>query len=116
MRCAAYIRVSTDKEEQKPSIQNQKNLFVNYIKEQSWTIHDFYIDIESGTTAKRDNLQKLIEDAKKRKFDVIIAKELSRLARNGSLYQRFFKSYISLLHTPHVQYVATHGVLLCFTH
>lgn len=30
-------------------------------------------------------LQRLIADAKARKFDVILAKELSRLARNGRL-------------------------------
>lgn len=85
MRCAGYIRVSTDKEEQKTSIVNQKNFFINYIKENNWTLHDFYIDVETGTTGKRKNLQRLIEDAKHKKFDVIIAKELSRLARNGSL-------------------------------
>ncbi|WP_276917324.1 recombinase family protein [Aneurinibacillus aneurinilyticus] len=44
-----------------------------------------YVDVESGTTAKRINLQRLIEDAKQRKFDIILAKELSRLARNGGL-------------------------------
>jgi DNA invertase Pin-like site-specific DNA recombinase len=85
MRCAAYIRVSTNKEEQKLSIQNQKSLFIDYIKERNWTVHDFFIDIETGTTAHRENLQRLIQEAKQKKFDVIIAKELSRLARNGSL-------------------------------
>lgn len=85
MRCASYIRVSTDKEEQKSSIGNQKSIFINYIKENNWTLHDFYIDIETGTTGKRESLQRLIQDAKQKKFDVIIAKELSRLARNGSL-------------------------------
>jgi site-specific DNA recombinase len=85
LRCAGYIRVSTDREEQKPSIINQKNIFINYIKEKNWTLHDFYIDVETGTTSNRENLQRLIQDAKQKNFDVIIAKELSRLARNGSL-------------------------------
>lgn len=85
MRCAVYIRVSTDKEEQKASLKNQKELFVNYISEKDWDIHEFYVDIESGTTDKREQLQLLIEDAKAKKFDVILAKELSRLARNGEL-------------------------------
>ncbi|WP_162595967.1 recombinase family protein [Bacillus sp. CGMCC 1.16541] len=85
MRCASYIRVSTDKEEQKSSIANQKNIFINYIQENNWSLHDFYIDVETGTTGNRENLQRLIQDAKNKNFDVIIAKELSRLARNGSL-------------------------------
>ncbi|CAI9393029.1 MULTISPECIES: recombinase family protein [Bacillaceae] len=46
----------------------------------------FYIDVESGTKDKKqENLRQLIEDAKQHKFDVILSKELSRLARNGKL-------------------------------
>ena len=85
MRCAVYIRVSTDKEEQKASLKYQQDLFYRFIEEQGWDIYEFYVDVQSGTTAKRKNLQKMIEDAQNKKFDVILAKELSRLARNGEL-------------------------------
>ncbi|GKU80502.1 recombinase family protein [Paenibacillus sp. L3-i20] len=85
MRCAVYIRVSTDKEEQKTSLENQRSLFFQYLEDKGWDVFDFYIDVESGTTSKREHLQRLIQDAKERKFDVIVAKELSRLARNGGL-------------------------------
>jgi len=85
MRCAVYVRVSTDKEEQKDSLKYQQELFYNYIAEKGWDIYKFYIDVESGTTAKREELQKLIEDAQNKEFDIILAKELSRLARNGEL-------------------------------
>ncbi|PAF31771.1 recombinase family protein [Paenibacillus sp. 7516] len=85
MRCAIYVRVSTDKEEQKTSLENQRNLFVNYVAEKGWTIHEIYVEVESGTTSKRPVLQRMIADAKANKFDVIMAKELSRLARNGRL-------------------------------
>lgn len=85
MRCAVYIRVSTNKEEQKSSLENQRSLFYQYIEDKAWDVFEFYVDVESGTTGKRENLQRLIEDAKQRKFDVILAKELSRLARNGGL-------------------------------
>ncbi|WFA83414.1 MULTISPECIES: recombinase family protein [Paenibacillus] len=85
MRCAIYVRVSTDKEEQKTSLENQKNLFLKYVSERGWTVFDFYVEIESGTTSKRPVLQRLITDAKAKKFDMILAKELSRLARNGGL-------------------------------
>ena len=44
-----------------------------------------YVDIQTGTTARRKNLQKMIQDAQEKKFDIILAKELSRLARNGEL-------------------------------
>lgn len=85
MRCAVYVRVSTDKEEQKASLKYQKELFYKYIEEQGWEIYEFYVDVQTGTTGKRDQLQKMIRDAEEKKFDIILAKELSRLARNGEL-------------------------------
>lgn len=85
MRCAVYIRVSTDKEEQKSSIINQKLLFEQYVKEKNWSITELYIDVESGTTPNRENLKRLIDDMPNKKFDAILAKELSRLSRNGAL-------------------------------
>jgi site-specific DNA recombinase len=85
MRCAAYIRVSTDKEDQKLSLTNQQRIFYDFISNKSWDLFDIYLDVQSGTTDKRPQLQRLISDARERKFDVIIAKELSRLARNGKL-------------------------------
>jgi site-specific DNA recombinase len=60
-------------------------LFYDYIEKQKWDMYRLYIDVESGTSEKRENLIRLIEDAKAKKFDVILAKELSRLARNGGL-------------------------------
>lgn len=85
MKCAIYIRVSTDKEEQKSSLQNQRELFINFIQEHNWELYDFYVDIESGTTSNRENLNRLIKDMEQRRFSIILAKELSRLARNGEL-------------------------------
>ncbi len=85
MRCAIYIRVSTDKEEQQISLKYQIELFYRYVLEQGWDIYNIYVDVQSGTTAKRKNLQKMIQDAQENKFDIILAKELSRLARNGEL-------------------------------
>lgn len=85
MRCAVYIRVSTDKLEQKQSLHNQKEMFIQYVDEKGWDLEEIYVDVESGTTDKRDQLQRLIADAQKNKFDVMLAKELSRFARNGGL-------------------------------
>lgn len=85
MRCAVYVRVSTNKEEQKASLVNQKDLFLDFIAKQGWTLYDIYVDVETGTTDKRPNFQRMIEDAENHKFDCILAKELSRIARNGEL-------------------------------
>ncbi|WP_265415076.1 recombinase family protein [Tumebacillus algifaecis] len=66
-------------------MENQESLFYSFIAQKGWELHDFYIDIETGTTDKREGLKRLIEDAEQWKFDCILAKELSRLARNGEL-------------------------------
>ncbi|NIK75012.1 DNA invertase Pin-like site-specific DNA recombinase [Paenibacillus castaneae] len=44
MRCAVYIRVSTNKEEQKSSLENQRSLFYQYLEDKGWDVFDFYVD------------------------------------------------------------------------
>ncbi|MCL9638017.1 recombinase family protein [Bacillus zanthoxyli] len=84
-KVVAYGRVSTKKEEQQTSIENQKLMFENYVKQQGWNLSKIYMDKSSGTKAKRKELEKLIEDIKNQAFEVLIVKDLSRLARNGEL-------------------------------
>lgn len=85
MRCALYTRVSTELDVQKTSIENQEDMFRNYTAQRNWEIVKIYTDKKSGTKEKRPGLQKMIEDGKAGVYDVILAKELSRLARNGRL-------------------------------
>lgn len=85
MRCAIYARVSTELDTQRTSIDNQIDIFRNYVTERNWQIAKVYTDKQSGTKENRPGLKALIEDAKAGMFDVILAKELSRLARNGRL-------------------------------
>lgn len=85
MRCAIVVRVSTGRIEQESSLENQQRMFYKYVADNGWDIYDFYIDQKSGTTEKREGLQRLLEDGIKGKYDIILAKELSRLARNVSL-------------------------------
>lgn len=88
LKAAILVRVSTRKEEQKSSLENQRKLFTEECAKNGWEIYDFYQEIESGTNANRKGLNQLINDAKERKFDLILAKELSRLARNVPLAYR----------------------------
>lgn len=81
-RVALYIRVSTEYETQKKSLENQKAVLVKYASEKGWTVVKIYMDVKTGTSNKRNGLRNLIADAKGGVFDVIIAKELSRFGRN----------------------------------
>jgi DNA invertase Pin-like site-specific DNA recombinase len=83
MRGVIYARVSTQREEQKNSLHNQIVLGENIARENGIMIVDRYIDSISGTGIKnREGIQKLLDDAKAKKFDVVIAKSVSRLGRN----------------------------------
>jgi DNA invertase Pin-like site-specific DNA recombinase len=78
LRTACYVRVSTDKDEQKDSLQNQQNQFLQFIKGTELVLHDFYVDIESGTKEGRENFLRMLADAESGEVQVIVAKELTR--------------------------------------
>ncbi len=85
MRLVYYARVSTDKDAQLNSLENQVNYYEDYItKNPNWTLVDRYIDEGmSGTSVeKRTNFLRMMEDAQRNKFDLIITKEISRFSRN----------------------------------
>ena len=82
-RIAVYIRVSKDRFEQKSSLKNQKDMFIQFAEDNNYEIYDFYTDIASGTLENRAALDKLLKDAQENKFDMIVSKEISRLARNA---------------------------------
>ena len=85
LRIAAYCRVSTEREEQRTSIQAQQDGLVRRIREHpGWKSAGVYVDEGlSGTNAtNRPGFQRMIQDAKAGKIDRIITKSLSRFARN----------------------------------
>lgn len=85
LKVTFYARVSTDKDAQLNSLENQAYYYKNYIKQNSnWTYVEGYIDEGiSGTTAqKRKNFLRMISDSKKGLFDLVITKEVSRFSRN----------------------------------
>ena len=85
LRVTFYARVSTDREEQLNSLENQVMYFEHFIKEQTnWIFVDGYVDegISGTSVKKRKNFLKMIDDAKKGIFDLILTKEISRFSRN----------------------------------
>ena len=76
---AIYARVSTDK--QKVDMQLQElRLFV---KRSGWTIHNEYIDHGfTGANTNRPAFTVMLDDAKKRKFDILLIWKLDRLSRS----------------------------------
>lgn len=80
-----YLRLSKDDERagESLSIENQRKVLTSYVEEQGWTIHDEYVDDGySGTDFNRPGIQRMLEDAKTGKINLIICKDMSRFGRN----------------------------------
>lgn len=97
-RAAAYVRVSTNKDDQLNSFAAQyihyKKLLEDSISEE---LVDVYADegISGTTTKERDAFNKLISDCEQGKIDRIYTKSISRFARNTTeclKYVRYLKS------------------------
>lgn len=85
LKVTFYARVSTDHDEQLNSLENQIMYFENFIKNQTnWTYVKGYVDegISGTSVNKRDKFIKMIDDAKKGMFNLILTKEISRFSRN----------------------------------
>lgn len=62
-----YLRLSKDDERagESLSIENQRRILNNYVREQGWTIYDEYVDDGiSGTSFDRPGVQRMLDDAK----------------------------------------------------
>ncbi len=85
LRVAAYCRVSTQEETQVGSFELQKNYYRKKITDNpEYELVDIYEDYGiSGTqTHKRKGYNRMIEDARAGKIDLILTKSISRLGRN----------------------------------
>ena len=84
-RVAAYVRVSTDNDEQTSSYELQKNYYEEYINAQpNWEMAGIYDDegISGTSITHRKGMQQLIEDCEAGKIDMVITKSIARFARN----------------------------------
>jgi DNA invertase Pin-like site-specific DNA recombinase len=77
-KVAIYTRVSTD--EQKTDLQLMD--LKEYVQRRRYEIFHFYEDIVSGAAKERKALDQLMDDAKKRKFDIVLVWKFDRFARS----------------------------------
>lgn len=89
-----YIRLSKEDSskvnEESESIQNQRAILESYAKSQGWQIYDFYVDEDwSGSDRGRPEFHRLIQDAKNRKFNIVLVKTQSRFARDSKYIEDY---------------------------
>lgn len=84
MNIAAYCRVSTDKTDQLNSLEVQKDFFAEYTKRTGDNLVRLYADEGiSGTKIKnRKEFLRMMADAERGMFEMVIVKDISRFARN----------------------------------
>ena len=77
-RAAIYARVSTLDQEPENQLQELRR----YVKARGWAATEFVDRGVSGAKDRRPALDRLVGDAKRRRFDVLVCWRLDRLGRN----------------------------------
>ena len=101
---AIYCRLSKEDEDkikegdESESIQNQKMMLVDYALEQGFSVYDIYSDDDfKGFDHKRPEFNRMINDAKMKKFNIIICKTQSRFTRDMELVEKYIHGMFPLL-------------------
>jgi site-specific DNA recombinase len=84
-RVAAYCYLSMDSDELKESYSNQVNHYTNYIQSKSdWEMIDIYADkgLTGTNTKNRTQFNRMIQDARNGKINLILVKSISRFGHN----------------------------------
>ena len=94
MRCAIYARLSREDEDrgggESESIRNQKSLLLRYAAERDWEVYGLYCDEDySGADRTRPEFRRMIEDARQRKFQIVLCKTQSRFTRDMELVEKY---------------------------
>ena len=80
MKVALYARVSKADESQDP--ENQLMRLRAYAKDLSWETYDEYVDMASGADANRPDLDRMVADAMRRRFELVLTTKIDRVARS----------------------------------
>lgn len=80
MKVALYARVSTTNGNQNP--ETQLVALREYCQQRSWVIQEEYVDRVTGAKESRPALDRLMTDAKRRKFDTLLVWKLDRFGRS----------------------------------
>jgi DNA invertase Pin-like site-specific DNA recombinase len=95
MRVAIYARVSTANNGQDPTMQTRE--LREYVERRGWKFAGEYIDVGiSGSKEKRPELDRLMADAHRRRFDCVVVWKFDRFARSVSHLLRALENFRAL--------------------
>ena len=103
VKAALYCRLSEEDrdkagvQDDSRSIQNQKSMLRQYALEHGWEVISIYSDDDyGGSDRNRPEFRRLISDAEKGKFDVILCKTQSRFTRELELVEKYIHGLFPL--------------------
>ena len=95
MNTVIYARYSAGPRQTDQSIEGQLRVCTDFCKQRGLTVIDTYCDRHiSGRTDERPEFQRLIADAKRKKFEAVVVYKTDRFARNkydSAVYKRELK-------------------------
>jgi DNA invertase Pin-like site-specific DNA recombinase len=95
MKVAIYARVSTANNGQDPTMQTRE--LKEHAERRGWELAGEYVDVGiSGTKEKRPELDRLMADAHRRRFDVVAVWKFDRMARSVSHLLRVLETFGAL--------------------
>jgi len=95
VRVAIYARVSTADKGQDPRVQTLE--LQEYCQRRGWSVAGEYVDVGfSGAKEKRPELDRLMADAHRRRFDSVLCWKFDRFARSVSHLLRALDTFRSL--------------------
>lgn len=79
-RVAIYARVSTANNGQDPTLQTRE--LREYCERRGWSVAGEYVDFVSGSKDRRPELERVLADAHRRRFDAVLVWKLDRFGRS----------------------------------
>jgi len=110
MKVALYLRISKESSE----LDNQRLVLQDYCDKMNYEVVDIYADIISGASTKRPDFNRMLSDASKHKFSLLLFYSLDRFSRSGTRdtirYLQMLDDYNVMYKSYTEQYIDSSGI------
>ena len=110
MKVALYLRISKESS----CLDNQRIVLQEFCKKMDYEIVEIYEDIISGASPKRPEFNRMLSDASKHKFSLLLFYSLDRFSRSGTRdtirYLQMLDDYNVMYKSFSEQYIDSSGI------
>ena len=90
LRVIAYCRVSTEMQEKKESLETHIEAVKRFCTDNDYELLEIHKDVMSGGNRNRKGFQKAMKDIETKDFDIFLAYDVSRIARDVYAFLKLF--------------------------